>query len=213
MGDPVTTGILVGAAMGGGSAAIKGQDPLKAALIGGATGGIGGGLAGGFGGASGGMSGSTAPFSLGSILNGFGTNAAAGGDPAKGLAMNAAALAGSGGGFNPLNGGNYGSVGVPNAGSGYGAGGESLFGFDPSISGVGQGVMESLGSANKFINAYPTTSQIGFSLAKDALTPEQLQYAPQGQIQRGQIQPMDYMSLLNPQGQSVMRPQPISLLG
>jgi hypothetical protein len=95
---------------------------------------------------------------------------------------------------------------------GYGAGGESLFGFDPSISGFGQGVMESLGSANKFINQYPTTSQIGFGLAKNALTPQQPHYAPAGQIHRGQIQPADYMSLLNPQGQSVMRPQPISLL-
>jgi hypothetical protein len=74
------------------------------------------------------------------------------------------------------------------------------------------GVKDALGSANKFINQYPTTSQIGFNLAKDALTPEQPQYAPAGQIQRGGIQPVDYMSLLNPQGQSVMRPQPISLL-
>lgn len=174
MGDPVTTGILVGAAMGGGSAAIKGKDPLKGALIGGATGGIGGGLAGGFGGAAG---------------------------------------AGTGGGFT---GGGYGSVGTAGqtAGQAASSGGSYIGGgFEPSLGGFGQGVMESLGSANKFMNANPTTSQIGFSLAKDALTPEQVQYAPAGQIQRGQIQPMDYMSLLNPQGQSVMRPQPISLLG
>jgi len=141
---------------------------------------------------SAGMNASTSPFSIGSVLNGIGTNYAAGGDPVKGLAMNAAALAGSGGG--------------------YGAGGESLFGFDPSIGGVGQGVMESLGSANKFINANPVTSQIGFSLAKNALTPQQTHFAQAGQIQRGQVQPMDYMSLLNPQNQSVMRPQPFSLL-
>jgi hypothetical protein len=96
---------------------------------------------------------------------------------------------------------------------GYGAGGESLFGFDPSIRGFGQGVMESLGSANKFINANPVTSQIGFSLAKQAFEPNKpRQMAPAGQIHRGQVQPMDYMSLLNPQNQQVMRPQPISLL-
>jgi hypothetical protein len=53
MGEPVTTGIMIGAALGGGGAALKGQDPLKGALIGGATGGIGGGFAGGFGGATG----------------------------------------------------------------------------------------------------------------------------------------------------------------
>lgn len=99
------------------------------------------------------------------------------------------------------------------AGAGYGAGGESLFGFEPSISGVGQGVMESLGGVNKFINAYPTTSQIGFGLAKQAFQPNQpMHMAPAGQVKHGQIQPMDYMSLLNPQSQSVMRPQPISLL-
>jgi hypothetical protein len=142
---------------------------------------------------SAGMNASTSPFSIGSVLNGIGTNYAAGGDPVKGLAMNAAALAGSGGG--------------------YGAGGESLFGFDPSIRGFGQGVMESLGGANKFINANPTTSQIGFGLAKQAFQPNQpMHMAPAGQIQRGQVQPMDYMSLLNPQNQSVMRPQPFSLL-
>jgi hypothetical protein len=96
---------------------------------------------------------------------------------------------------------------------GYGAGGESLFGFDPSISGFGQGVMESLGSANKFMNANPVTSQLGMK-AVGGLMQQQQQphYAPAGQIHRGQIQPADYMSLLNPQGQSVMRPQPISLL-
>ena len=61
MGDPVTTGILIGAAMGGGTAAIKGKDPLQGALIGGATGGIGGGFAGGFSGAANPTIGSFAP--------------------------------------------------------------------------------------------------------------------------------------------------------
>jgi len=42
---------------------------------------------------------------------------------------------------------------------------------------------------------------------------QQMQMAPVGQIQRSQIQPMDYMSLLNPQNQSVIRPPQISLLG
>jgi hypothetical protein len=41
---------------------------------------------------------------------------------------------------------------------------------------------------------------------------QQMQMAPMGQVQRGQVQPMDYMSLLNPQQQTVLRPQPISLL-
>jgi hypothetical protein len=61
MGEPVTTGMMIGAALGGGGAALKGQDPLKGALIGGATGGIGGGFAGGFGSAANPTVGSFAP--------------------------------------------------------------------------------------------------------------------------------------------------------
>jgi hypothetical protein len=203
MGEPVTTGMMIGAALGGGTSALRGKNPIEGALMGGLTGGIGGGISGGA------MGGSSSPFSLGSILNGIGTNAAAGGDPAKGLAMNAAALAGSGGGFG---GGGYGSVGVPSAGGGYGAGGESLFGFEPSIGGFGQGVTEELGRANKWMNQNPVTSQIAFQTASNLMKEEPVHYAQPGQISRGQIQPVDYMSLLNPQGQSVMRPQPISLL-
>jgi len=206
MGEPISTGMMIGAALGGGTSALRGKNPIEGALMGGLTGGIGGGISGGA------MGGSSSPFSLGSILNGIGTNVAAGGDPAKGLAMNAAALAGSGGGFNPLSGGGYGSVGVPSAGGGYGAGGESLFGFDPSISGVGQGVMEGIKGINTFANQNPVTTRLGMETASSLMQEPQVQYAQPGQVQRGQIQPMDYMSLLNPQGQSVMRPQPISLL-
>jgi hypothetical protein len=202
MGEPVTTGMMLGAALGGGTSALRGKNPIEGALMGGLTGGVTGGISGGA------MGGSSSPFSLGSILNGIGTNAAAGGDPVKGLAMNAAALAGSGGGFG---GGGYGSVGVPSAG-GYGAGGESLFGFDPSISGVGQGVMEGLKGINTFANQNPVTTRLGMQTASNLMQEPQVQFAQPGQVQRGQIAPMDYMSLLNPQNQSVMRPQPISLL-
>lgn len=44
---------MMGAVMGGGSAAVTGGDPLKGALLGGLTGGVGGGLGGMFGGAGG----------------------------------------------------------------------------------------------------------------------------------------------------------------
>jgi len=172
MGDPITTGILVGAAMGGGSAAIKGDDPLKGALIGGATGGIGGGLSGGFG-----------------------------------------AGAGAGGGFA---GGGYGSVGPSGfsalSGSAAPAASGGMFSgmtMPSTLTGLGQDIS----AANAFMNQNPMTSQIGLGLAKDLMAPSQpIPYAQPGQIQRGQIAPTDYMSLLNPQGQSVMRPQPISLL-
>jgi hypothetical protein len=171
MGDPITTGILVGAAMGGGGAALKGQDPLKGALIGGATGGIGGGIAGGFGGAG----------------------------------------AGAGGGFT---GGGYGSVGPSgfSALSGAPAASGGMFSgmtMPSTISGIGKDI----GALNTFMNQNPVTSQIGLQTASSLMQPDQpMQMAPQGQVQRGQIAPMDYMSLLNPQNQSVMRPQPISLL-
>ena len=170
MGDPVTTGILVGAAMGGGGAALKGQDPLKGALIGGATGGIGGGIAGGFGGAG----------------------------------------AGASGGFT---GGGYGSVGPSgfSALSGAPAASGGMFSgmtMPSTISGIGKDI----GALNTFMNQNPVTSQIGLQTASSLMQEPQVQFAQPGQVQRGQIQPMDYMSLLNPQNQSVMRPQPISLL-
>lgn len=133
---------------------------------------------------------STDILSAGSILNGIGTNFVAGGNPITGAMMNAAALAGS---------------------SGFGSGGGSLFGFDPSLKGFGQGVMESIGGANTFMNQNPITSQIGFSLAKDMFTPQQTMVAP-GQVSRGQIAPVDFMSLLNPQQSTVIRPAMPSLL-
>jgi hypothetical protein len=64
MGGGVGEAMLIGAAMGGGSAAMTGGDPLKGALFGAAGGGFGAGIAGaqagGAAGASGGASGSAA---------------------------------------------------------------------------------------------------------------------------------------------------------
>jgi len=80
--------------------------------------------------------------------------------------------------------------------------------------GFGQSILNTISGANKFMNQNPTTSQIGFGLARDLMAPEQpMPYAPAGQVNRSQIQPMDYMSLLNPQQQTVIRPPQISLLG
>ena len=159
MGEPVTTGMMIGAALGGGTAAIKGQDPLKAALLGGLTGAAGGGFAGGFSGAAG-----AAPTGI----------------------MSSAA------GYAP-------QVAAPT--------------FGQQFVGGLTGVKDAFGGANTYLNQNPFTAQAGMSLAKSAFEPEQpMQMAPQGQIRQGQVQPMDYMSLLNPQQQSVIRPQPISLL-
>lgn len=163
MGEPVTTGMMIGAALGGGTAAIKGQDPLKAALLGGLTGAAGGGFAGGFSGAANPAIGSFAPnfMSTGAVTQ------TAGAAPT----------------------------------------------FMQQLTGGAMGVKDAFSGANTFMNQNPFTAQAGMSLAKSAFEPEQpMQMAPQGQIRQGQVQPMDYMSLLNPQQQSVIRPQPISLL-
>jgi hypothetical protein len=131
----------------------------------------------------------------------------------------------------PISAGVVGSVLAPSAGvalaaptlttalgtglaAGGGMGGGTLFGFNPTIGGFGQGIMEGITGANKFMNQNPITSQLGMQLAGSAFAPDQqMQMAPSGQINRSQIQPMDYMSLLNPQNQSVIRPPQISLLG
>jgi len=73
--------------------------------------------------------------------------------------------------------------------------GSSLFGQGGMLSQAGQG----LSVFNQANQAFGGGNQ-------------QMQMAPAGQISRNQIQPMDYMSLLNPQQQTVLRPQPISLL-
>lgn len=136
------------------------------------------------------MGGASSPISPGGILNGVVTNVIAGGNPITGAMLNAAALAGSSGGGGSFIGG----------------------GFEPSISGVGQGVMEGLKGINTFANQNPVTTRLGMETASSLMQEPQVQFAQPGQVQRGQIAPMDYMSLLNPQNQSVMRPQPISLL-
>lgn len=157
MGEPVTTGMMIGAALGGGTSAIRGGNPLQGALLGGLTGAAGGAFTGG--------------------------------------AMGAG---GAGGGFA---GGGYGSVGAAPT-------------FGQQVVGGLTGVKDAFGGINTYMNRNPVTSQIGMQVAKSAFEPEQpMPYAPQGQIRQGQVQPMDYMSLLNPQQQSVIRPPQISLLG
>lgn len=66
-GAGIGEAMLLGAAMGGGSAAITGGDPLKGALLGGLTGGVGSGISGALGGAAGGTE---------AALTGLGTEAA-----------------------------------------------------------------------------------------------------------------------------------------
>jgi hypothetical protein len=165
MGEPVTTGMMIGAALGGGTAAVRGGNPLQGALMGGLTGAAGGAFTGGAMGAANPTIGSFAPnfMSTGAITQ---STAAA-----------------------PT--------------------------FMQQLSGGATGVKDMFSGANTFMNQNPFTAQAGMSLAKSAFEPEQpMPYVPAGQISRGQsAPPMDYMSLLNPQNQTVIRPQQISLLG
>lgn len=128
---------------------------------------------------------------LGSILNGIGTDRIAGGDPVKGAMINASMLAGSGG----LNAGaNIGQSAIPSAQQ-----------AAPSI--FDKGI--------NFIQQNPNTSLNVAKMAVDAFTPEQQQAQAAAPISYGnnQSQYVDFASLLNPQKNTVIRPQNISLLG
>lgn len=156
MGDPVTTGMMIGAAGG----ALTNKNPIQGAMMGGALGAAGGSFAGGAMGATG-----AAP----------------------------TGIMGSAAGYAP-------QTVAPTFMERIGAG----------FSGIGSDIS----GANKYLNQNPFTAQAGMSLAKSAFEPEQpIPMAPAGQVSRGQVQPMDYMSLLNPQQQTVIRPPQISLLG
>jgi hypothetical protein len=158
MGDPVTTGMIIGAGTG---ALTNRKNPLQGAMLGGAMGAAGGSFYGGAAGATG---------------------------------------SGVGGGFT---GGGYGSVGAAGASPTLGQ----------SITGGFKALGSDISGLNTFMNQNPTTSQIGFGLAKQAFAPEEpMQMAPAGQVNRSAIQPMDYMSLLNPQQSTVIRPATPSLI-
>jgi hypothetical protein len=159
MGDPITTGMMIGAAGG----ALTSKNRLQGALLGGALGAAGGGFAGGFSGAA---------------------------NPA-----NAALIA-------------------QQPAAGYAASNLSSPTFMQQLGGGFTGVKDMFSGANTYLNQNPFTATAGLSLAKSAFEPEQaMPMAPAGQVNRGQVQPMDYMSLLSPQNQSVIRQPQISLLG
>jgi len=73
--------------------------------------------------------------------------------------------------------------------------------------------MDRVGSVGQYAQQNPVLTQMAMQSAQQALQQPEARMAPAGQVSRGQIQGGDYMSLLNPQQGSVIRPQPISLLG
>ena len=157
------------------------------------------------------MGGSSSPLSIGSFLNGIGTNLVSGGNPITGALMNASMLAGSGGGTGGgFADGRYGSVGI---------GGQTAS-APTANSALTETFLQRIGGTGNIFGQGGTLSQVGqglnvYNQANQAFggNDAPMHYAPAGQINRGQIQPMDYMSLLNPQQQSVIRPPQISLLG
>jgi hypothetical protein len=69
------------------------------------------------------------------------------------------------------------------------------------------------GQVGQYAQQNPVLTQMAMQSAQQALRQPETPMAPAGQVSRGQIQGGDYMSLLNPQQGTVLRPQPISLLG
>lgn len=80
---------------------------------------------------------------------------------------------------------------------------------------VGQAAQPSFfDSFTGFAKENPMLTQMGFSTAKDMLTPDQINPAPVVPVQaRGQLKPYDPIAMMNPYQQTVIGGQPISLLG
>lgn len=94
--------------------------------------------------------------------------------------------------------------------------GASGFPINASIGqSVGQAAQPSFFDSFKgFAKENPMLTQMGFSTAKDVLTPDQINPAPIVPVQsRGKLAAYDPMSFMNPYQQTVISGQPISLLG
>jgi hypothetical protein len=156
MGTGVGEAMLLGAAMGGGSAALTGGDPLKGALLGGLTGGVGSGIGGALAGGAeaatlasagtevaaqtaaqaGQAAAQTAGTQAGSTLGSGLGNSAAAFNPTMGVGQGLSTTGGSIGGFNPaaaqsaMQGGTNFALNaptaLPSASSGYALGAPSI---------------------------------------------------------------------------------------
>lgn len=203
MADPITMAV-VGGSIG---AMTNKKDPLKGALLG-AAGGYGGSALMGASGLGAGASSGVLP----SALSGSTTiNAAA---PMAGQAfVNPVATA--------MTTGPSGAIGVEAAKTGLFAGSPVTTPFVSS--GTSTGLIPSsmyeptfidrVGSVGKYAQENPVLTGMAMQSAQQMMQRPEVPMAPAGQVSRGQIQGGDYMSLLNPQQSTVLRPQPISLLG
>jgi len=185
--------ILIGAALGGASSAAMGKNPIQGALL--------GGLGGGVMGAASAMGGAAAGTGIGA--GGAAIPGVMGAVPATTVAPSIAGSA-LGSGFSSsvmpnIAASSIGGASIPLAAAAPATFGSTLANIPSAIS---QGV-----SSN------PNLAMAGLNAAQGMMQQQPVQYAPAGQVNRGQQMPQsDYMSLLNPQQSSVLRPQPISLL-
>lgn len=216
MADPVTMAV-VGGSIG---AMTNEKDPLKGALLGAASG-YGGATLMGAGGLPSALSGSTT--TLGSTLPAGAVQSFTAGPSAAMQAAN-------------LTTGPSGVLGVEAAKSGLFGGATPL--TNPAMQGQGlaqtsaiqrplslgmtgvepgQGYEytfgDRLGQVGQYAQQNPVLTNQALGYAQQAMQQPPEQPLAPGQINRGQIQGGDYMSLLNPQQGSVIRQQPISLLG
>ncbi len=184
--------MLIGAALGGGTALATGKNPIQGALLGGLSGGVFGAASGAANVAAGtgmGAAGSAVPGVLGAApamvpasTSGFALNSAL---PSMipnvaNPALSTAAMS------TPFN----------------------VASTAPSFAQTLQNIPSAL---NQGIRENPMYALQGLNAAQGLLTPEPMPQAPMGQVQRGQpMPPVDFASLLNPQQ---YKPQPISLLG
>lgn len=166
--------MLLGAAMGGGSAALTGGDPLKGALLGGLTGGAGAGISGALGGATAGTE--AALTAAGTEL---GTQAATqaaaqAGTQAAAQGANLATQVGAGGlGFNPA------STGIGLSAPGAGAGLSTSSAGLPSINyAIGSGATAP-GASSMYAFGSPTLAPGGAGIASLPTTSAATAAAPQ----------------------------------
>jgi hypothetical protein len=231
-------GAAIGAATGATYALATGKDPVKYAMIGGAVGGTGGALAGAAGaGTAGASTAAAGTAGTSSALTGAGASTAAntafmapagvnpgtmigasqaaapstfmGASQAPGIFANPAQVST----FQPLTYEQATATGMQRP-IGFL---ESTFNPNIESSSMAPSFMEQVGSGAGQVGQYaernPQLTAMAMQSAQQALRQPQAQMAPAGQVNRGQVQQMDYMSLLNPQQSTVLRPQPISLLG
>jgi hypothetical protein len=94
---------------------------------------------------------------------------------------------------------------------------ESIFNPNIQSSSMAPSFMEQVGSGagqiGKYAQQNPVLTNMAMQSAQQALQQPEARMAPAGQVSRGEIKGGDYYSLLNPQQNTVLRPQPISLLG